>query len=112
MDKGRMITIAFILKNEFPVGLDAMLQEAGSDFDFTLGRGANQTVNGLGCAAQMLFQSWTFSSERAKHEAVIRLHARYAAQSEFCFVAALISVRKGITDEAAVVGEGPRVERT
>src|SRR6266436_3204044 len=83
MHEGRVIAIAFVFQDEFPVGLDAMLEEAGRDLDLALRREANQTVDGLGSTAKMLFQRRAFGCERAEHETAIRLHPRHTAERKF-----------------------------
>src|SRR5258706_591967 len=54
MHEGRVIAIAFVLQDEFPVGLDAMLEEPCRHLDLAFRREPNQTVDGLGRAAEML----------------------------------------------------------
>ena len=82
MHEGRVIAVAFVLQDEFPVGLDAVLEEAGGDLDLAFRREAHQAVDGLGRTAEMLFQRRTFGRERAEHEAAIGLHPRHAAERQ------------------------------
>src|SRR5664279_4712873 len=82
MHKARMIPVAFILQNEFPVRLDAVLEEACGDLDLTFRRGANQAVDRLLGAAEVLLQRRAFGGKRAKHEASVGLHAGDVAKPE------------------------------
>src|ERR1700682_1647711 len=69
MHEGWMIAVAFVLQDEFPVSLDAMLQKPRCHLDLAFGRGADQTIDCLSGAAEMLLKRWAFGGERAKHEA-------------------------------------------
>src|SRR4051812_22863166 len=71
MHEGRVITVAFILEDEFPVGLDAMLEKTRGDLDFAFGRGADQPIDGLGGAAKMLFEGWAVGGKGAEHKPAV-----------------------------------------
>ena len=60
----------------------------------------------------MLLKRWTFGGKRAEHEAAIGLHAYDAAKPQLRLVGAFVPVRKGVTDETAIIGESPGMEGT
>src|SRR6266852_5794239 len=103
MHERRVIAVALVLEDEFPVGLDAMFQETRGDLDLALGRVANQPVDGLFGAAKMLLKRRAFGGERAKHKTTIGLHARDAAKPELCLVCSFVSVRKCVTAQTTVI---------
>ena len=110
--EGRVIAVAFVLEDELPVGLHAVLEEAGGDLHLAFRRSPHQAVDGLDRAAEVLPQRRPFRRERAEHKAAIGFHARDAAERELRLVLPLIAVGEGVADQAAVIGKGPGVERT
>src|SRR5215207_8658359 len=101
MHEGRVIAVAFVLQDEFPVSLDAMLEEAGRHFDLTLRREANQAIDDFGGTAEMLFKRRAFGCKGPEHKTAIGLHPRDAAERKLRFILALITIRKGVTDQTA-----------
>src|SRR5258708_14560600 len=82
MHEGGVISVAFVLQDEFPVGLDAMFEKTRGDLDLAFWRGANEAIDSLGRAPEVFLQRRAFGRERTEHEAAIGLHACDAAKPQ------------------------------
>src|SRR5258708_18544901 len=102
MHEGGVIAAALIRQDDFPVGLDAVLEKARRDLDLAFRRGANEAVYGFFGAAKMLLQRRAFGSERAKDKTAIGLHPCDAAKPEICLVVPFITVLQSISAPPAL----------
>src|SRR3546814_8867350 len=85
VDRAGVISVGFILGQEFPVGLGPVLEKTRCQFDLARWRIVAQLIDRRLCSPQMLFERGTFGRHGTEHKAAVTRYARYFSKADTGF---------------------------
>src|SRR3546814_8151064 len=94
LDRAGVISVGFILGQEFPVGLGPVLEKTRCQFDLARWRIVAQLIDRRLCSPQMLFERGTFGRHGTEHKAAVTRYARYFSKADTGFRNAFVADRK------------------